>query len=109
MVDSDSICDVGDMFYDPGERSIGIVPTVGPSIARFEVDTDQPTGPADGIDLGIGQIARGGTDGMNIGMAHHEGSLRDLRDIPESRFIEMCKIDEDSQSIALSDQLLACR
>ena len=69
VLGADPVGDVAGVLGDQGERGVGVVGEVGAEEGGGEDDPDQAAAGADRVELGVGQVARGGADGVGAGVA----------------------------------------
>ena len=100
----DPVGDVAGVVGDQGQRGVGVVGEVRAQERRREDDPDEAVAGGDRVELGVGEVARGGADRVGARVAGDQRPGLELGDVPEAGLVQVAEVDEDAELGAGTDQ-----
>ena len=100
----EQVVEVADHGREPG---VGDPAAVLAQEADRVVEPDDTAALGDGVELGVGQVARGGRQRVGVGVGGDERLVRQRGDVAEAGGVEVREVEEDAEAVAGAHQLLA--
>ena len=104
-VNPDSLYQVVDLPDHHFQRSARIPGRVLAEEVDREVEADHPVGGGYGVELRVREVSGGGAEGVSVGVARNEWSIRESCHIPEASLIQVGHIDHNAEVVAGANQV----